>query len=75
MRRTVRGAHWDLEIDAIAKMLHDTPENPVLLFDDIPGYASGVLVVEVEEADGVSGQHQILLVPGHVRKLALNLLQ
>jgi 4-hydroxy-3-polyprenylbenzoate decarboxylase len=45
MLRCIEGAHWDLEIGAIAKMLQDTPANPVLLFDNIPGYPAGFRVL------------------------------
>lgn len=57
MLRRIEGAHWDLEIGAIAKMLHDTPANPVVLFDRIPGYPPGFRVLS---------NHQ-----NNVKKLAL----
>ncbi|GIF19012.1 4-hydroxy-3-polyprenylbenzoate decarboxylase [Actinoplanes tereljensis] len=39
--RDVRGAHWDLEIGAIAELSYRMPQPPALLFDDITGYPSG----------------------------------
>ena len=41
MLRVVEGAHWDLEIGAISQMMQESEENPVLLFDKIPGYPAG----------------------------------
>jgi UbiD family decarboxylase len=37
----VSGAHWDLEIGAIAELNYRQPNAKALLFDDIPGYPSG----------------------------------
>ncbi|MBI4526767.1 MAG: UbiD family decarboxylase [Deltaproteobacteria bacterium] len=45
MLRLVEGAHWDLEIGAVAEMLQNYPENPVVLFDKIPGYPPGFRVL------------------------------
>jgi UbiD family decarboxylase len=43
--RHVRGAHWDLEIGAVAELSYRTPGSPALLFDDIEGYAPGLRVL------------------------------
>ncbi|MGH7829753.1 MAG: UbiD family decarboxylase domain-containing protein, partial [Candidatus Binatia bacterium] len=45
MLRVVEGAHWDLEIGAISQMMQESAENPVLLFDKIPGYPPGFRVL------------------------------
>ncbi len=45
MVRVVEGAHWDLELGAIAESLNDVPDNPILVFDKIPGYTAGFRVV------------------------------
>jgi UbiD family decarboxylase len=45
MLRVVEGAHWDLEIGAISQMMQESEENPVLLFDKIPGYPAGFRVL------------------------------
>ncbi|GAA2630015.1 UbiD family decarboxylase [Paractinoplanes durhamensis] len=39
--RDVRGAHWDLELGAIAELSYRMPQPPALLFADILGYPSG----------------------------------
>jgi UbiD family decarboxylase len=39
--RPVRGAHWDLELGAIAELSYRAPEPKALLFSEIPGYLSG----------------------------------
>ena len=39
--REVSGAHWDLELGAIAELSYRLPAPPALLFDDITGYPSG----------------------------------
>ncbi len=41
----VEGADWDLEIGAICQMMQESEENPVLLFDKIPGYPPGFRVL------------------------------
>ena len=40
---TVRGAHWDKELGAVTEVLYrqKVEKAPMLLFDDIPGYAPG----------------------------------
>ena len=38
---TVSGAHWDLELGAIAKLSYRRPKPQALLFEDIPGYPTG----------------------------------
>jgi UbiD family decarboxylase len=38
---TVKGAHWDQELGAIAKLSYRRPKPRALLFDDIPGYPTG----------------------------------
>jgi UbiD family decarboxylase len=45
MLRVVEGAHWDLEIGAICQMMQESRENPILLFDRIPGFPSGFRVL------------------------------
>ena len=45
MLRVVEGAHWELEIGAISQMMQESEENPVLLFDKIPGYPAGFRVL------------------------------
>lgn len=45
MLRVVEGAHWDLEIGAICQMMQETEQNPVLLFDKIPGFPPGFRVL------------------------------
>src|SRR5690606_14318888 len=44
---TVRGAHWDLEMGALAELVAQrTPgRSPALLFDDVPGYPKGFRVL------------------------------
>ncbi|MGP4014531.1 UbiD family decarboxylase [Saccharopolyspora sp. 5N708] len=39
--RHVKGAHWDVELGAIAELSYQRPKPPALLFDDIVGYPSG----------------------------------
>lgn len=41
--KTIRGAHWDLEIGCLTELLAEK-EGPALLFDDIEGYPSGYRV-------------------------------
>jgi UbiD family decarboxylase len=43
--RHVRGAHWDLELGAIAELSYRSPGSPALLFDDIEGYGTGLRVL------------------------------
>src|SRR3954469_4079573 len=43
--RHVRGAHWDLELGAIAELSYRSPGSPALLFDDIEGYEPGLRVL------------------------------
>ena len=40
---TVRGAHWDKELGAVTEVLYrqKVEKSPMLMFDDIPGYAPG----------------------------------
>ncbi|OGQ80425.1 MAG: hypothetical protein A3F90_06660 [Deltaproteobacteria bacterium RIFCSPLOWO2_12_FULL_60_19] len=45
MLRVVEGAHWDLEIGAIAQMMQESDDDPALLFDKIPGYPAGFRVL------------------------------
>src|SRR3972149_1701469 len=45
MLRVIEEAHWDLEIGAISQMMQETEENPILLFDKIPGYPTGFRVL------------------------------
>ena len=40
----VRGAHWDLELGAIAELSYRTPRSKALLFDGITGYPDGYRV-------------------------------
>jgi 4-hydroxy-3-polyprenylbenzoate decarboxylase len=39
--RTIRGAHWDLELGAIADEVFHMDPGPAVVFDDVPGYRSG----------------------------------
>src|ERR1051326_9166984 len=39
--RTVRGAHWDLEVGGITELAQHQINGPAVLFDDIPDYPSG----------------------------------
>jgi len=43
--RTVRGAHWDLELGAITDLYQRRMGLPALLFDEIPGYPEGFRVL------------------------------
>jgi hypothetical protein len=39
----VPGAHWDLEMGALAEIVcHTRPEPPAILFEDVPGYPRGM---------------------------------
>jgi 4-hydroxy-3-polyprenylbenzoate decarboxylase len=42
--RTVEGAHWDKEMGAVTEVLYreKVEKAPLLMFDDIPGYAKGL---------------------------------
>jgi len=40
--RDVTGAHWDLEIGAIAELSYRAPHPPALLFDDVVDYPAGM---------------------------------
>lgn len=43
--RHVRGAHWDLELGAIAELSYRTERPPALLFDEIADYRPGLRVL------------------------------
>ncbi|SEF37949.1 UbiD family decarboxylase [Amycolatopsis pretoriensis] len=43
--RTVRGAHWDLELGGIAELSYRLPGTPAVLFDEIAGYPAGLRVL------------------------------
>lgn len=43
--RHVRGAHWDLELGAIAELSYRTAGSPALLFDEIGDYPAGMRVL------------------------------
>ncbi|MQA09354.1 MAG: UbiD family decarboxylase [Pseudonocardiaceae bacterium] len=43
--RHVKGAHWDVELGAIAELSYQRPKPMALLFDDIVGYPSGSRVL------------------------------
>jgi UbiD family decarboxylase len=43
--RTVRGAHWDLELGGIAELSYRMAGSPAVLFDDITGYPAGMRVL------------------------------
>jgi UbiD family decarboxylase len=43
--RTVRGAHWDLELGGIAELSYRMDPPPALLFDEIVGYPAGMRVL------------------------------
>ena len=40
----VAGAHWDRELGAVTEVLYreKVDKSPLLLFDEVPGYASGM---------------------------------
>jgi UbiD family decarboxylase len=39
----VTGAHWDLEMGALAEIVnHAKPQPPAILFEDVPGYPKGM---------------------------------
>ena len=57
--RVVTGADWNLEIGALATMLQGTAEDPILLFDDVPGYPSGFRVL-ANHLDTVAKQAMVL---------------
>ena len=42
--KSVTGAHWDREIGAVTEVLYreKVDKSPLLLFDDVPGYPSGM---------------------------------
>lgn len=42
--KRVSGAHWDKEIGGIAEVNNSTVDPPAILFDKIPGYATGRVV-------------------------------
>jgi UbiD family decarboxylase len=43
--RHVRGAHWELELGAIAELSYRMEQPPALLFDEIVGYRPGLRVL------------------------------
>ncbi|HVV22949.1 MAG TPA: UbiD family decarboxylase [Pseudonocardiaceae bacterium] len=43
--RPVRGAHWDLELGAIAELSYRLPAPPAMLFDDVVDYPNGSRVL------------------------------
>ncbi|AEA25922.1 UbiD family decarboxylase [Pseudonocardia dioxanivorans CB1190] len=43
--RHVRGAHWDLELGAIAEVSYGMAHPPAVLFDEITGYRAGLRVL------------------------------
>jgi UbiD family decarboxylase len=43
--RHARGAHWDLELGAVAELSYGLARPPALLFDDITGYRTGLRVL------------------------------
>ncbi len=43
--RTAKGAHWNLEIGAVAELSLERRDCPAILFDDIPDYPSGYRVL------------------------------
>jgi UbiD family decarboxylase len=45
MLRVIENAHWNLELGAISEIMTDVPDNPILLFDKIPGYPPGYRVM------------------------------
>jgi len=70
MLRVVEGAHWDLEIGAISQMMQESEENPVLLFDKIPGYPPGFRVL-ANHQNSPQKQALILGIPTHLGLLEL----
>jgi UbiD family decarboxylase len=57
--KVVTGADWNLEIGAIATMFQGTPEDPILVFDEIPGYPKGYRVL-ANHLDTVGKQATVL---------------
>ena len=45
MLRVIGGAHWNLELGAIAELMNELPDNPILMFDKIPDYPPGYRVL------------------------------
>ena len=45
MLQVIEGAEWNLEIGAVSQLMEETEENPILLFDKIPGYLTGYRVL------------------------------
>lgn len=43
--RTMRGANWQTEIGAITQLLDRSDGSPCVLFDEVPGYATGRRVI------------------------------
>jgi UbiD family decarboxylase len=43
--KTIRGAHWDLEIGGITDLMMKQKGMPVLMFDEIVGYPAGYRIV------------------------------
>lgn len=41
----IEGADWNLEIGAISQLMEETDRDPILLFDNIPGYPPGYRVL------------------------------
>src|SRR3989304_4247000 len=42
--RTIKGAHWDVEIGRIAELSLSVPDSPLLIFDEVEGYPRGYRV-------------------------------
>lgn len=70
MLRVVEGAHWDLEIGAISQMMQETDENPVLLFDKIPGFPPGFRVL-ANHQDSPRKQAMVLRLPPQLSNLEI----
>ena len=43
--RVIRGASWQADIGAVTEMLDHEEGSPAVVFDDVPGYASGRRVI------------------------------
>ena len=45
--KDIHGAHWELEIGALTELFAFKEPSPLVLFDQVPGYASNFPVAEL----------------------------